>query len=125
LETAGALILAGEHVIVDATFIEKARRDRFVALARGLGSRATILYCQAPQSVLESRVRSRAVAGTDPSEADVAVLHWQLERFEAPVPAPAPAAATAAEEPLLSVDTSVALDEARLRKLTESVLAAG
>lgn len=125
LETAGALILAGEHVIVDATFIEKARRDRFVALARGLGSRATILYCQAPQSVLESRVRSRAVAGTDPSEADVAVLHWQLERFEAPVPAPAPAPATAAEEPLLSVDTSVALDEARLRKLTESVLAAG
>ena len=115
LEISGALLLSGEHVIVDATFIEKARRDRFVALAEGLGGHATILYCQAPQKLLESRLRSRAALGEDPSEADVAVMHWQLERFEAPT----------AEEPVQVVDTSATLDDDRLRALVAAVLTRG
>lgn len=113
LETAGALVLAGEHVIVDATFIDKARRDRFVALARGLGSRATILHCQAPRELLVSRLRARSAEGSDPSEADVQVLDWQLQRFEAPT----------ASEPVLQVDTAVPLTEARLLALAAAVLA--
>ena len=112
LETAGALLLAGEHVIVDATFIERARRDRFVDLARGLGSRASILHCQAPIELLESRLESRAAAGNDPSEADVSVLRLQLERYEPP----------AAEEPVLAVDTSSELDASRLADLALAIL---
>lgn len=112
LETAGALILAGEHVIVDATFIEKARRDRFVALAQGLGSRAAILHCQAPLTLLESRVQARAAAGTDPSEADVRVLHYQRDRFDVPTTA----------EPVVVVDTAQPLDEARLAALAATLL---
>jgi aminoglycoside phosphotransferase family enzyme/predicted kinase len=112
LETAGALILAGEHVIVDATFIEKARRERFTALAEGLGSRAVILYCEAPIPLLESRLEVRAAGGGDPSEADVAVLRWQQERFDAPT----------MEEPVLPVNTSAPLDEAWLSELAERLL---
>jgi aminoglycoside phosphotransferase family enzyme/predicted kinase len=112
LETAGALILAGEHVIVDATFIEKSRRDRFVALAEGLGSRAVILLCQAPIPLLETRLDARAAKGADPSEADVAVLRWQQERFEPPT----------AEEPVLPVNTSEPLEDSRLIELALSLL---
>lgn len=114
VEVAGALLLAGEHVIVDATFIERALRDRFVALASGLGSRATILHCDAPLEVLETRLSARQAEGSDPSEADVAVLRYQLERFGAP----------AADEPVLRVDTSERLPAARLAELAAAILPA-
>ncbi len=113
LETAGALLLAGEHVIVDATFIEKARRDRFVRLAQGLGSRASIVYCQAPLPLLESRLAARAAAGSDPSEADVSVLRWQQERFDEPT----------ADEPVQIVDTAKELEASELADLVTAVLA--
>ena len=112
LETAGALLLAGEHVIVDATFIEKARRERFVNLARGLGSQATIVHCQANQAVLESRLVARAAEGGDPSEADVQVLHWQQARFEPP----------GVEEPVLPVDTAGPLTDAVLSAVAAEIL---
>ncbi len=113
LEVAGALILSGEHVIVDATFIDKARRDRFVSLAEGLGGRATILYCQAPKELLTTRLRSRSAEGADPSEADERVLEWQSTRFLAP----------AAPEPVLTVDTAQPLTDAVLADLAAAVLA--
>ena len=90
-------------------------RDRFVALAQGLGSRASILHCQAPVDVLESRLRARAAAGGDPSEADENVLRWQLERFQPPT----------AAEPCIPVDMSLPLDAGRLASLTAAVLAEG
>jgi predicted kinase len=115
LETAGALLLAGEHVIVDATFMEKARRQRFVNLATGLGSQATILHCQASQALLETRLVARAAAGGDPSEADVRVLHLQLERFEPP----------GAEEPVVRVDTAEPLTESVVSDLATAILDGG
>jgi aminoglycoside phosphotransferase family enzyme/predicted kinase len=112
IETAGGLILSGENVIVDATFIDRGRRDRFVALARGLGSRAVILYCDAPSGLLASRVAERAEKGGDPSEADTEVLAWQQARFDEP----------AADEPVIRVDTSGDLGEAELAGLVRSIL---
>jgi len=112
VETAGALMLAGEHVIVDATFIDRVRRDRFVALADGLGSRAVILYCDAPIELLEVRLAGRARQGDDPSEADADVLAWQRSRFDVP----------ATEDPVLKVDTSAELDAAAVAALVNDIL---
>ena len=112
IEATGALLLAGEHVIVDATFIDRRRRDRFVALAAGLGSRATILFCDAPAALLVSRLAGRAEAGGDPSEADADVLAWQQARFDPP----------AAGEPVIRVDTGRDVDEALIRALVSQIL---
>jgi predicted kinase len=112
IETAGALMLAGEHVIVDATFIDRTRRERFVALAEGLGSRAVILFCDAPIELLEQRLADRARQGNDPSEADADVLAWQRSRFNRP----------SSDEPVIRLDTSAELDAAALAALVGDVL---
>ena len=112
IETAGALLLAGEHVIVDATFIDRSRRDRFVALAEGLGSRAVILFCDAPAALLESRLAGRTTAGGDPSEADADVLAWQQARFDRPGDG----------EPVIRVDTGREVDAAVIAQLVRRIL---
>ncbi|HEX8781777.1 MAG TPA: AAA family ATPase, partial [Steroidobacteraceae bacterium] len=43
-----------------------------------------IVYCHAPQRVLESRIRQRGRRADDPSEADLEVLHWQERHFTRP-----------------------------------------
>ncbi|MFU8816096.1 MAG: ATP-binding protein, partial [Pseudomonadales bacterium] len=87
-ELAGDLLRSGEHVIVDATFLDRDRRQPFVALAAALGSPAVVLHCHAPLDVLRQRVADRSKrAGAphaDPSDADLAVLEHQLARFEPP-----------------------------------------
>ena len=45
-----------------------------------------ILAFEAPEEVLAARVRARAAAGTDPSEADVDIMRRQLRRWRPPAP---------------------------------------
>ncbi|MFV2090637.1 MAG: AAA family ATPase, partial [Pseudomonadales bacterium] len=85
-ELTQALLLAGENVIVDATFIERSRRTRFFDLAAALGCRVRLIYCEAPLEVLRERLQARAISAEDPSEATQAVLDLQLERLESPLP---------------------------------------
>ncbi|HSH42423.1 MAG TPA: AAA family ATPase [Arenicellales bacterium] len=84
LEQAENIIGAGFPVIVDATFIRRAHRDEFRALAERLDVPFRIFYCTAPEPVLRRRIRHRAEQGRDESEADLAVLDLQLEEFEPP-----------------------------------------
>ena len=95
-EMAGELLVAGENVIVDATFIERGLRARFMELAAERGAGCRILHCDAPESVLRSRLGART---DDPSEATTAVLDLQLGRFEPP----------GADEPVILVNTAVPL----------------
>ncbi len=81
---AAAVVAGGTSVIVDATFLTAPLRDRFARVARRSGVAMCVIYTTAPRAVLESRIRSRNAAGTDPSDADVAVLAGQLEVFEEP-----------------------------------------
>ena len=74
---------AGQPVLVDATFIRRERRAPFIALAESLGVPWRILAFDAPEAVLRERVRQRHAAGTDASEADVAVLQGQLAHRDA------------------------------------------
>ena len=83
-QTAEALLCGGDNVIVDATFIERARRDTFVALAKRLGVKIRIVYCHAPVETLRERIQARSNTGDDASEATLKVLDAQLVKFEPP-----------------------------------------
>ena len=83
LSNVAELVLdAGYSVIVDATFLDKTKRDIFAEIARRKSVPFHILFIDAPYDVLESRIASRQQEAKDPSEADVAVLKDQLETFE-------------------------------------------
>lgn len=82
LGVARAVVSAGWSVIVDAAFLKQGERSRFRDLAQSLGADFRILACTAPEAVLRERVRARALAGRDPSDADEAVLARQLHWAE-------------------------------------------
>ena len=69
---------SGYRVIVDATFLEPARRGPLQQLAQQYGCPLLIISCHAPRSVLEQRIAERARNGSDASEATAAVLAHQL-----------------------------------------------
>lgn len=77
-----ALLRAGYPVIVDAAFLRRSERDAFHALARALAVPFAILHCHAAPGSLLRRVQRRQAAGTDPSEADIAVLARQQQHAE-------------------------------------------
>jgi len=79
-DLAGVALAAGFNVLVDAAFLEQERREAFRDLALERSARFRILDCTAPEATLEERVRQRRDHGTDPSEADVGILHRQLQQ---------------------------------------------
>lgn len=83
------LAQAAEHVlgggysaIVDAAFLRREERARFAELGARLGVASRLVYCDAPVETLRSRIAARDRSGRDASEADVAVLDWQLAHIE-------------------------------------------
>jgi predicted kinase len=72
-------LLAGYPVIVDAAFLRGAERRSFEALAAEFRVPFTILDCRAAPATLRRRVAERNAAGTDASEAGLAVLERQFE----------------------------------------------
>ncbi|CAG4883163.1 Aminoglycoside phosphotransferase [Georgfuchsia toluolica] len=69
-------------VIVDAAFLKRKQRDRFRALAAETKVPFFLLECHAAPDELRRRVAQRAAAGTDASEATLAVLEMQLAGAE-------------------------------------------
>ena len=94
-----AVLEAGYPVLVDATFLKRAQRERFAELARAHGVPFGIVACEADLATLEKRVQSRCAAGTDASEADLAVLERQLGSVEP---------CTSLEGPCLRLETAQA-----------------
>ncbi len=84
LAEAGGIMDTGHPVIVDATFLKRARRDQFRALAKRRGVPFRIFHCIASEAVLRRRIRHRIARGGDESEADLAVLDRQLNEMELP-----------------------------------------
>jgi uncharacterized protein len=76
LELAGGVIGAGLPVVIDATFLRVAERQRFRSLAASLGVPFEIIHCDAPFDELCRRIGQRK---GDPSEATIEVLRRQLE----------------------------------------------
>jgi uncharacterized protein len=85
LARAAADVLSGGiTAIVDATFLERAQRDRFAGLAASCGAPLHLILCEVPEPLLRVRVMERSRARRDPSEADLGVLAWQAARAEPP-----------------------------------------
>jgi len=81
-DLAGIVSGCGIPVIVDATFLARARREEFAALATSLGAPLRILDFRAGEATLRARIRQRGAEGHDASEADLAVLDHQLRGQE-------------------------------------------
>ncbi len=83
LKTLAAVVIeAGFVAVVDATFLKRAHRQSFHALARQLGIPFRILDFQLPEAVLRQRIARRRAEGGDPSEAYQEVLDAQLAAQE-------------------------------------------
>lgn len=82
LGASDSLVCGGYTVIVDATFIQRKFRRPFLDLAARLNVPVRIVRCEAPEDVLKARIEARAKKGHDPSDADLSVLHWQIEHDE-------------------------------------------
>jgi aminoglycoside phosphotransferase family enzyme len=79
----GATILrAGHDVILDASYLSFTERQQAREAAANCGAGIVILDAQAPVAVLRDRIQERAGSRTDASEADLAVLDYQLENAE-------------------------------------------
>ncbi|MEM6676059.1 MAG: AAA family ATPase [Planctomycetota bacterium] len=111
-ECAAAALDGGVSVVVDATFLRRAERDRFRALAASKGARAVVLACVAPDDVLRDRVARREAEGRDASEATLEVLEHQLRSYE-------PVEGDEAEQAVV-VDTTRPLDAAALARALTS-----
>lgn len=81
-EVARLIIAAGSPALVDATFLYRAQRDAFAAVAAELGCSLIILALQASETELRERVALRLAEGTDASEASIGVLERQLATRE-------------------------------------------
>ena len=79
---ANQVIDAGFPVVVDATFLKHAERERFSRLADVLGVPFLIIECTVTQSKLRERIRQRQQGSPDASEADQIVLQSQLQTME-------------------------------------------
>jgi uncharacterized protein len=80
------IIAGGYTAVIDAAFLRRAQRAHFPALARRLGVPLQMVLCEAQLAVLRARIAARRQAVLDASEADAAVLDWQLAHLEMPVP---------------------------------------
>ncbi len=77
---ARSMLLAGFNVIVDASFLDRGRRQIFQALAEELGIGYLVLDVKAPVRLLRHRIARRQAKGGDPSEASLKVLEKQMSQ---------------------------------------------
>jgi len=115
--TAAALD-AGHRVVVDAAALRQAEREGFAVLAAARGAAFAVVECVGSPSVLSARLTARGAQGTDPSDADVAVMQRQAAQLE-PVPD-----AWAAVHHVLHNDGDVAAAQAAAARVAQHLLAA-
>ena len=79
---ARTIVESGFTALIDGTFLRRWQRDMFRDLAAGLRVPLVIVDVSATEAMLRERVRQRAIAATDASEAGVAVLEHQLRSHD-------------------------------------------
>ena len=80
---AEASLRLGQHVIVDASFLDRKDRQSFQVLAQRLDADFVIVDTRAGRDELRRRVQLRKRAAGDSSEADADVLQYQYENADA------------------------------------------
>jgi hypothetical protein len=81
LHRAEQLLFEGQRVLVDATFREDKRRERFLKAAVACGVPAVLIRCRAEPEVVQARLRSRQ---GDASDADWTVYVQAAAQWEEP-----------------------------------------
>lgn len=76
---AQTLLVAGFHVIIDATFLKRALREQFIALGQALNVPVRIVDVGVSPEVCRQRILHRFEKGGDASEATTEVLEHQLQ----------------------------------------------
>lgn len=79
---AHAITAGGYPAIIDATFLKRAQRQQFKAIADKLAVPFIILHFHAPEALLRQWIIERNKKADDPSEADISVLEHQIEMQE-------------------------------------------
>lgn len=79
---ATSVLSGGFSVVIDATFLRRAQRTRFVELSASRGVPLRLIQCEAPEPVLRARIMERSRSRRDASEADLKVLEWQIAHRE-------------------------------------------
>lgn len=77
------IIAAGYTAVVDAACLQRWQRNLLRGVARAAGVPFLNLDVTAPEAVLRARITQRQAAGSDPSDAELAVLARQLQNCEA------------------------------------------
>jgi predicted kinase len=80
-DEARRLLALGEHVVLDATWADEAERSLARDVAAQTWSDLVELVCTLPRDQADDRIRQRAVAGRDLSEATPAVAAAMATRF--------------------------------------------
>lgn len=79
-----SLLLTNHHsVILDAACLRESERRLALGVAASSACAGVIVSVEAPESVMRNRIVSRRERGADASEADLAVLEFQLKNAEA------------------------------------------
>ncbi len=73
---AAAILGAGHSAVLDATFLDPALRAKAASVAKAAGASFCGLWLDAPTELLEARISARH---DDPSDADITVLHRQMD----------------------------------------------
>jgi aminoglycoside phosphotransferase family enzyme/predicted kinase len=81
-DIADALLRNGENALIDAAFLRRAERLELRQVAAFNAAKFAILDCAASPAELRRRIKLRSRAGRDASEADLAVLDFQLATAE-------------------------------------------
>ena len=82
LEQAAARLKAGRAVLLDATHLRQASRQRAAALAQELGVPWCLVDLVAPAELIAARLQARLERNDDPSDADLAVAELQRDQVE-------------------------------------------
>jgi len=72
----------GFNVILDAKYDRVSLRSQAIAAAQSQNIPVEIIYCNAPEEVLQQRLRDRAIANNDIADATVELLASQQASFE-------------------------------------------
>lgn len=84
LEKAGEQLSLGKEVVLDASYQEKAERDRVKELATRLGCPAYFVQCLCPEELMKERMATRAKDPTAVSDGRWEIYLKQRERFRQP-----------------------------------------
>ena len=78
------LLLAGQSVVLDASFSRRDYRRAAIRLARETGAQSACLYFDVPDEVIRARLEQRLRQGGDPSDARPEIFDAQKRRFQRP-----------------------------------------